>query len=73
MALPRHCQGAAKALQRLCQGAAKALLKRCQGVYLIWFIIFKARSAVRDLDPSNELTILRLRTMKNEILLTPGK
>lgn len=31
----------------------------------------KARSTVRDLDPSNELTFLRIRSKKNEIMCAP--
>ena len=34
---------------------------------------FQARSALRDLDPTNEVTFLRLRSKKNEILLAPGE
>lgn len=33
----------------------------------------KARSVVRDLDPTNDLTFLRVRTKKHEIMLAPGK
>ena len=33
----------------------------------------KARSIVRDLDPSNEFTFLRLRTVKHEVLVAPEK
>ncbi|XP_071745669.1 dynein light chain roadblock-type 2-like [Lepeophtheirus salmonis] len=33
----------------------------------------QARSAVRDLDPNNDVTFLRLRSKKNEILLAPDK
>jgi len=32
-----------------------------------------ARGAVRDLDPMNDLTFLRIRTKKNEIILAPEK
>ena len=32
----------------------------------------EARSCVRDLDPQNDLTFLRLRTKKQEILMAPG-
>ncbi|KAK7114106.1 dynein light chain roadblock-type 2-like [Littorina saxatilis] len=31
----------------------------------------KARSTVRDLDPSNDLTFLRIRSKKNEIMCAP--
>ncbi|KAK0090955.1 hypothetical protein PV326_003961 [Microctonus aethiopoides] len=33
----------------------------------------KARSVVRDLDPTNDLTFLRARTKKNEIMIAPDK
>ncbi|KAJ8303042.1 hypothetical protein KUTeg_019438 [Tegillarca granosa] len=33
----------------------------------------KARSCVRDLDPSNDLTFLRMRSKKHEIMVAPGK
>ena len=32
-----------------------------------------ARSVVRDLDPTNDLTFLRVRSKKHEILIAPGK
>ena len=33
----------------------------------------KARSAIRDLDPQNDLTFLRIRSQKHEILISPDK
>lgn len=33
----------------------------------------KARSVVRDLDPSNDLTFLRIRSKKHEIMVAPEK
>jgi len=33
----------------------------------------KARSAVRDLDPQNDLTFLRVRTKKHEMMIAPEK
>lgn len=33
----------------------------------------KARTTVRDLDPTNDLSFLRLRTTKNEIMIAPGR
>eukprot|EP00741_Cyanophora_paradoxa_P017744 tig00000203_g17138.t1 len=33
----------------------------------------KARSAVRDLDPQNDLTFLRIRSKKHEIMVAPDK
>ena len=33
----------------------------------------KARSVVRDLDPQNDLTFLRVRTKKHELMIAPEK
>jgi len=33
----------------------------------------KARAVVRELDPTNELTFLRLRTKKHELMVAPEK
>lgn len=33
----------------------------------------KARSVVRDLDPGNDLTFLRVRSKKHEIMVAPDK
>ena len=33
----------------------------------------RANAIVRDLDPSNELTYLRLRSRKHEVLIAPEK
>eukprot|EP01015_Nassula_variabilis_P031029 TRINITY_DN6925_c0_g1_i7.p2 TRINITY_DN6925_c0_g1~~TRINITY_DN6925_c0_g1_i7.p2 ORF type:complete len:107 (+),score=28.99 TRINITY_DN6925_c0_g1_i7:162-482(+) len=33
----------------------------------------KARSTIRDLDPQNELTFLRIRSKNNEIMVAPDK
>ncbi|NXJ75149.1 DLRB2 protein, partial [Trogon melanurus] len=32
----------------------------------------KARSAVREIDPQNDLTFLRIRSKKHEIMIAPG-
>ncbi len=32
----------------------------------------KARSGVRDIDPQNDLTFIRIRTKKHEIMIAPG-
>eukprot|EP00326_Haptolina_ericina_P003550 CAMPEP_0181213312 /NCGR_PEP_ID=MMETSP1096-20121128/24832_1 /TAXON_ID=156174 ORGANISM="Chrysochromulina ericina, Strain CCMP281" /NCGR_SAMPLE_ID=MMETSP1096 /ASSEMBLY_ACC=CAM_ASM_000453 /LENGTH=98 /DNA_ID=CAMNT_0023304931 /DNA_START=17 /DNA_END=313 /DNA_ORIENTATION=+ len=40
---------------------------------LIGTLTSKARSAVRDLDPLNDLTFLRIRSKKHEILVAPEK
>ena len=33
----------------------------------------KAKSMIRDLDPSNDLAFLRIKTKNEEILVTPDK
>ncbi|KAJ8976374.1 hypothetical protein NQ317_003228 [Molorchus minor] len=40
---------------------------------LISSLMDKARSVVRDLDPSNDLTFLRIRSKKHEIMVAPDK
>lgn len=40
---------------------------------LIHQLLMKARSTVRDIDPQNDLTFLRIRSKKNEIMIAPGK
>ena len=40
---------------------------------LLNMITTKACSAVRDLDPTDELILLRIRSKKNEIICAPGK
>eukprot|EP01137_Pigoraptor_chileana_P003272 Opistho-2@43215 len=40
---------------------------------LITQLAAKARSSVRDLDPQNDLTFLRIRSKKHEIMVAPGK
>lgn len=40
---------------------------------LISLLADKARSVVRDLDPSNDLTFLRIRSKKHEIMVAPDK
>ena len=39
---------------------------------LIHQLTMKARSTVRDIDPQNDLTFLRLRSKKHEIMVAPG-
>ena len=39
---------------------------------LIHQLTSKARITVRDLDPQNDLEFLRIRTMKHEIMVSPG-
>lgn len=36
-------------------------------------LLMKARGIVRDIDPQNDLTFLRVRSKKNEIMIAPGK
>merc|ERR1712125_206798 len=40
---------------------------------LISQLASKARSVVRDLDPQNDLTFLRIRSKKHEIMVAPDK
>lgn len=40
---------------------------------LMHSLIMKARGTVRDIDPQNDLTFLRIRSKKNEIMVAPGK
>ena len=39
----------------------------------VHLLVGKARSMVRDLDPQNDLTFIRVRSKKNEILIAPGQ
>ena len=36
-------------------------------------LIKKVRMAIRELDQSNDLTFIRIRTQLNEIMIAPGK
>lgn len=40
---------------------------------LLRSLTMKARSTIRDIDPQNDLTFLRLRSKKHEILVAPGE
>jgi len=40
---------------------------------LIHSLTLKARSTVRDIDPSNDLKFLRIRSRKNEIMCAPDR
>ncbi|CAL8336581.1 unnamed protein product [Lota lota] len=40
---------------------------------LIHQLVMKARSTIRDVDPQNDLTFLRIRSKKNEIMIAPDK
>ncbi|XP_071397982.1 dynein light chain roadblock-type 1 [Centroberyx affinis] len=40
---------------------------------LIHQLVMKARSTVQDMDPQNDLTFLRIRSKKNEIMIAPDK
>ncbi|KAA0191270.1 Dynein light chain roadblock-type [Fasciolopsis buskii] len=40
---------------------------------LIQLLATKARTALRDLDPTNDLTFLRIRSKKNEIMVAPDR
>lgn len=39
---------------------------------LLHQLTMKARSTVRDIDPQNGLTFLRIRSKKHEIMVAPG-
>ena len=39
---------------------------------LLHLLAAKARSVVREIDPQNDLTFLRVRTKKHEIMIAPG-
>ncbi|KAM6147754.1 dynein light chain roadblock-type 1 isoform 1-T1 [Erethizon dorsatum] len=40
---------------------------------LMHSFVLKARSTVREIDPQNDLTFLRIRSKKNEIMVAPDK
>lgn len=40
---------------------------------LIHQLVMKARSTIRDIDPQNDLTFMRVRSKKNEIMIAPGE
>ncbi|XP_017306476.1 dynein light chain roadblock-type 1 [Ictalurus punctatus] len=40
---------------------------------LLHQLVMKARSTVRDIDAQNDLTFLRVRSKKNEIMIAPDK
>jgi len=40
---------------------------------LITQLTAKAKSVIRDLDPQNDLTFVRLRSKKHEIMIAPDK
>ncbi|CAJ1051885.1 Dynein light chain 2A%2C cytoplasmic [Xyrichtys novacula] len=40
---------------------------------LLHQLVLKARSTVRDIDPQNDLTFMRVRSKKNEIMIAPDK
>ncbi|TKS71891.1 Dynein light chain roadblock-type 1 [Collichthys lucidus] len=40
---------------------------------LIHQLVMKARSTIRNIDPQNDLTFLRVRSKKNEIMIAPDK
>ncbi|KAI8809714.1 hypothetical protein BJ742DRAFT_803440 [Cladochytrium replicatum] len=47
--------------------------KTVQHAALITQLAAKARSVVRELDPQNDLTFLRIRSKKHEIMVAPDK
>ncbi|XP_023666548.1 dynein light chain roadblock-type 2 [Paramormyrops kingsleyae] len=44
-----------------------------QYVGLLHHLAMKARNTVRELDPQNDLTFLRVRSRKHEIMVAPDK
>lgn len=44
-----------------------------QHAALLTRLAAKARSVIRDLDPQNDLTFLRIRSKKHEIMVAPDK
>jgi dynein light chain roadblock-type len=40
---------------------------------IVYVLTEKARSIVRDLDPTNNMTFLRFRLRRHEIMVAPGK
>ncbi|CAF4839392.1 dynein light chain roadblock-type 2 [Pieris napi] len=40
---------------------------------LLSSLVDKAKSVVRDLDPTNDLTFLRIRSKKSEVMVAPDK
>ena len=44
-----------------------------QYAHLISALAAKARHCVRDLDPTNDLTFLRIRSKKSEIMVAPDQ
>ncbi|OMJ72694.1 hypothetical protein SteCoe_27522 [Stentor coeruleus] len=42
-------------------------------IYNIGELIDKARNIVRDVDPSNDMTLLRFTLRKHDIIIAPGK
>ncbi|XP_054390150.1 dynein light chain roadblock-type 2 isoform X1 [Pongo abelii] len=40
---------------------------------LLHHLTMKAKSTVRDIDPQNDLTFLRIRSKKHEIMVAPDK
>ena len=54
----------------------KTTMDHCNTVHItghIHNLVHKARNTVRELDSQNDLTFLRLRSKKHEIMCAPGK
>eukprot|EP00388_Colpodella_angusta_P017457 GDKJ01043129.1.p1 GENE.GDKJ01043129.1~~GDKJ01043129.1.p1 ORF type:complete len:106 (+),score=21.39 GDKJ01043129.1:31-348(+) len=47
--------------------------KLAEYISLVGSLSSKARSLVRDLDPQSDLTFLRIRSRREELLIAPGK
>jgi len=51
-------------------------MERVEAVHyagLLSLLANKARSSIRELDPQNDVTFLRLRSKKHEIIIAPDK
>ncbi|OMJ94076.1 hypothetical protein SteCoe_2850 [Stentor coeruleus] len=42
-------------------------------IYNVGDLVDKARSIIRDVDPSNDMTLLRFTLRKHDIIIAPGK
>jgi dynein light chain roadblock-type len=47
--------------------------EQTQYAHLVSALAAKARHCIRDLDPGNDLTFIRLRSKKTEIMVAPDK
>jgi hypothetical protein len=45
----------------------------CRYAEQVALLAAKARSVVRDLDPTNDLTFMRIRSKRHETMIAPGR